>query len=98
MSQNSPTMEESQVEFIHTALIVNPIGSHLMERILHYIQPQYFQKLFSCCFRGRLKEYAFHHVANFVVQKLISQLRQSAQLELVLEELSPFLAQLRGIP
>ncbi|KAJ3175941.1 Nucleolar protein 9 [Geranomyces variabilis] len=72
-----------------TDLLVHPVGSHLMERLLAAAPPHLFHQLYVTYFRTRLLELCAHPVANFVVQHLIVNTRNATQLEVLLDELLP---------
>ncbi|KAJ3019049.1 Nucleolar protein 9 [Thoreauomyces humboldtii] len=68
-------------------LIIHPVGSHLMEKVLAVARPNLFHQLYITYFRTRLLELCNHSVANFVVQHLIAHTRNGTQLEVLLDEL-----------
>ncbi|KAI8589602.1 armadillo-type protein [Geranomyces variabilis] len=72
-----------------TDLLVHPVGSHLMEKLLAAAPPHLFHQLYVTYFRTRLLELCHHPVANFVVQHLIVNTRNATQLEVLLDELLP---------
>ncbi|KAJ3145160.1 Nucleolar protein 9 [Geranomyces michiganensis] len=72
-----------------TDLMVHPVGSHLMEKLLAAAAPHLFHQLYVTYFRTRLLELCNHPVANFVVQHLILNTRNATQLEVLLDELLP---------
>ncbi|KAI8905769.1 armadillo-type protein [Powellomyces hirtus] len=69
------------------ALLVHPVGSHLMEKLMAVARPHLFHQLYVTYFRTRLLELCTHPVANFVVQQLIVNTRNATQLEVLLDEL-----------
>ncbi|KAJ1546067.1 Nucleolar protein 9, partial [Nowakowskiella sp. JEL0078] len=84
LGKKTSTIEFSQ--FLNS-LITHPIGSHLMEKIVVAIPPSLFNSFFKLYFRTKFEEYCTHPLANFVVQRLIAELRNAGQLELLFDEL-----------
>lgn len=70
-------------------LIKDTTGSHLFEAICLSSSDALYAKIYTTYFRSKLSRLAFHPVANFVVQKLLGNVRSGPQFELMLEELLP---------
>ncbi|KAJ1927119.1 Nucleolar protein 9 [Tieghemiomyces parasiticus] len=64
-------------------------GSHLFEKILQVISAPLYRQLYQALFRNRLYELGQHPTANFVVQHLLAEAKNSMQLDLMLDELVP---------
>ncbi|KAI9203888.1 armadillo-type protein [Polychytrium aggregatum] len=80
------TPRGDKVQFVED-LIRHQIGSHLMEKILKVASVEVYQHLYSTYFRGSVEELSKDPLANFVVQQLISSVKNTAQLESLLDEL-----------
>ncbi|RKP13745.1 armadillo-type protein [Piptocephalis cylindrospora] len=84
----SPQDKLSRDAFMDT-LIKDTTGSHLFEAICLSSSDALYANIYTTYFRSKLSRLSFHPVANFVVQKLLANVRNGPQFELMLEELLP---------
>eukprot|EP00252_Welwitschia_mirabilis_P017859 TRINITY_DN3976_c0_g1_i1.p1 TRINITY_DN3976_c0_g1~~TRINITY_DN3976_c0_g1_i1.p1 ORF type:complete len:815 (-),score=146.29 TRINITY_DN3976_c0_g1_i1:376-2820(-) len=68
-------------------LIMDPIGSRLMEVILTVAPDSLFMEILNRFFRHSLFEIGMHEVANFVLQSLISNSRDEGQVNMIWDEI-----------
>ncbi|KAJ3208037.1 Nucleolar protein 9 [Entophlyctis luteolus] len=68
-------------------LILDTVGSHLVEKILAKASPVEFHAMYVRHFKGKLSTLCNHHVANFVVQHLLANTRNGTQVRILLEEI-----------
>jgi hypothetical protein len=59
--------------------VVSEVGSHLVEQFLVVVSDEQFDRTYQQFMRGHSLEMAQHPIANFVLQKLISQSRTKEQ-------------------
>lgn len=84
-SERSPFVEK---------LLRDPVGSHLLQKVVQQLDGPSFHRLYLIYFRKRLEELSSHPLANFVVQELIAGVRTKVELDMILEELGPTWAKL----
>ncbi|OZJ05501.1 hypothetical protein BZG36_01891 [Bifiguratus adelaidae] len=70
-------------------LLRHNVGSHLLETILHVAPNPLYTTMYQKYFRNKLLKLCAHPTANFVVQKLVANVRTPQQCELIIEELGP---------
>ncbi|KAG0218462.1 armadillo-type protein [Mortierella sp. GBAus27b] len=70
-------------------LLRDPVGSHLLEKIVQVASPALFQKFYTSYFRGRLAKLSFHPVANYVIQQFFVNVKTGLQLEMMIAEVVP---------
>ena len=57
-------------------VLLDSVGSFLMEQVLALTSPETFTELYEELFKGRLLQFAAHPKANFVLQRLISSCKE----------------------
>ncbi|XP_054781019.1 pumilio homolog 23 isoform X2 [Prosopis cineraria] len=70
-------------------LLKEPASSRLMEVVLEVSPEALYNVMFAKVFRNSLFELSSHQCGNFVVQALISHVRNHDQMEVIWEELGP---------
>ncbi|KAG0294588.1 Nucleolar protein 9 [Dissophora globulifera] len=70
-------------------LLRDPVGSHLLEKIVQVASPALFQKFYISYFRGRLVKLSFHPIANYVIQQFYVHAKTAVQLEMMVTEVLP---------
>ena len=74
-------------------LCCHPVSSHLMEVVMTHCRPKHFRSsIFPTFLKGNLLELSRHKMANYVIQAAIQAVSTDAQLGVVLEELTPGIA------
>lgn len=68
-------------------LMMDPIGSHLMEVILEVAPDSLYMEILNRYFRHSLLEIATHESGNFVVQSLVSSSRHQGQVNMIWGEI-----------
>jgi len=72
------------------------LSSRFLEAVLWHTDPHTVPvQIFDVCMKGKVIEYAEDDVANFVLQTWLQRTESPKQLNIVLEELGPFLGQVR---
>nr|KAG5704498.1 hypothetical protein BaRGS_003809 [Batillaria attramentaria] len=66
----------------------NQVGSYLLEVVFRLSSPDLLREVFTSVLKGRLLYYAIHPVANYVLQRFISYLKDKGLMEEVFDELS----------
>lgn len=70
-------------------LLRDPVGSHLLQKIIQQLDGPSFHRLYLAYFRNRLEELSAHPLANFVVQELAAGAKTKIELEMMIDELGP---------
>ncbi|XP_028787753.1 pumilio homolog 23-like, partial [Neltuma alba] len=70
-------------------LLKEPASSRLMEVVLEVSPEALYNVMFAKVFRNSLFELSSHECGNFVIQALISRVRNQDQMEVIWEELGP---------
>ncbi|XP_025115842.1 nucleolar protein 9-like isoform X3 [Pomacea canaliculata] len=68
---------EDHSEFIPD-MATSQVGSHLLELIMNLSTPQMLEEMHAALFKGRLLHYAIHPIANYVLQRFMSSLKEKA--------------------
>jgi nucleolar protein 9 len=79
-------------ENIEKSLIKDKVGSHLMEKLIINSNDALFKQLYKDFFKSNMLDYTSHHVANFVVQKLILSCKKERYYKEILGMLKPKIA------
>lgn len=58
-------------------MFTDPVGSHVMEAMIHVAPPHLHELIFTSCFKGHVMTSALHPVANFPLQHLIAAAKAS---------------------
>ncbi|XP_033753878.1 nucleolar protein 9-like [Pecten maximus] len=69
-------------------IATNEIGSFLVEQILNLGSEEIYRDIYKTVFKGKLIHYALHPVGNFILQKLLSNVKEKELFEEMFEELS----------
>ena len=86
------TPDTGSAKFI-AGLVYDPIGSHLVEKIVTHAPAKMFKMLFSEFFRSRLAQHARNEIAGYVVCRVLERLGQD-DLHIAHEELIPVVTNL----
>mmetsp|Transcript_3398 Transcript_3398/g.4566 ORF Transcript_3398/g.4566 Transcript_3398/m.4566 type:complete len:681 (+) Transcript_3398:73-2115(+) len=69
-------------------LSCHPICSHVIQIIVTKCSNTFFNEhIFNDCLKGNLSELSSHHVANYVIQHALSDLREQDQISIAFDEL-----------
>jgi len=69
-------------------LVTHDIGSYLVEQILNLGSEELFQEVYAGALQGRLLLFAVHPVANFVLQRYLSDIKNKEHVRIYLQVLN----------
>ncbi|KAF8927431.1 Nucleolar protein 9 [Dissophora ornata] len=87
--EEEPGHKNSDRDAYVETLLRDPVGSHLLEKIVQVASPALFQKFYTSYFRGRLVKLSFHPIANYVIQQFFVHAKTPIQLEMMVTEVLP---------
>ncbi|XP_060066198.1 nucleolar protein 9-like [Ylistrum balloti] len=79
------------------AIATDEIGSFLVEQILNLGSEDMYRDIYKKVFKGKLTYYALHPVANFILQKLLSNVKEKELFEEMFEEASVLIEDLLAL-
>ena len=68
--------DDAQLSCRLPPVLLDSVGSFLMEQVLALTSPETFSELYEELFKGRLLQFSAHPKANFVLQRLISSCKE----------------------
>ncbi|XP_069112606.1 nucleolar protein 9-like isoform X2 [Argopecten irradians] len=78
-------------------IATNEIGSFLVEQILSVGSEEVYRDIYKKVFKGKLIHYALHPVSNFILQKLLTNVKEKELFEEMFEELSVLIEDLLAL-
>ncbi|XP_021343892.1 nucleolar protein 9-like isoform X2 [Mizuhopecten yessoensis] len=78
-------------------IVTSEIGSFLVEQLLSLGSEDVYRDIYKKVFKGKLVHYAMHHVGNFILQKLLTNVKEKELFEEMFEELSILLEDLLAL-
>lgn len=95
--QQQQSGNDSAARAAWLALMQHEIGSRTAEAIIGVLPAAGVQTLYASLVRGSATDLLTHPAANFPLQRLVTAFRNSAQLQLFLDEVRPLLPEVIGM-
>ncbi|GFN95952.1 nucleolar protein 9-like [Plakobranchus ocellatus] len=78
-------------------IVQNEVGSYLVELLLSLASESQLQELYNKLFKKRIIYFAVHPIANYILQKMLSCVRQSDMMEELLTDIKPYLEDILAV-
>ncbi|GFR87396.1 nucleolar protein 9-like [Elysia marginata] len=78
-------------------IVQNEVGSYLVELLLSLATETQLQELYSNLFKRRIIYFAVHPIANYVLQKMLSCVKQSQMMGELLTDIKPYLEDILAV-
>lgn len=78
-------------------IVQNEVGSYLVELILSLACETQLQQLYSELFKKRIIYFAVHPIANYVLQKMLTCVKQSNMMKELLTDIKPYMEDILAV-
>lgn len=73
------------------------VGSFMVEQILNLSSEEFYTELYKKLFKGKLLLFALHPIANFIIQRLISNVKEKEHFEEIFGELCGYIEDMLAV-
>ncbi|VDI72963.1 nucleolar protein 9 [Mytilus galloprovincialis] len=91
-----PGLFESNEESL-PVIAKDEVGSFMVEQILNLCSGEFYTELYKKLFKGKLLLYAVHPVSNFILQRLITNVKEKEHFEEIFGELCGYLEDMLAV-
>ncbi|XP_052062783.1 nucleolar protein 9-like [Mytilus californianus] len=91
-----PGLFDSNTESL-PVITKDEIGSFMVEQILNLGSEEFYTELYKKLFKGKLLLYAVHPVSNFILQRLITNVKEKEHFEEIFGELCGYLEDMLAV-